>query len=134
MLQYAEKQVEKIKIVERAFTLNFNSQDLKGLDKDLEKFLTPQYYPLITLTENFSFSSTIFRHSLRLTITLMIGFIVGKFLPFHNVYWILLTIIVIMRPGYGLTKARSLHRIMGTFFGGLIAFGILFVSQRYKCN
>ncbi|MBG6061472.1 putative membrane protein (TIGR01666 family) [Flavobacterium sp. CG_9.1] len=129
MLQYAEKQVEKIKIVERAFTLNFNSQDLKGLDKDLEKFLTPQYYPLITLTENFSFSSTIFRHSLRLTITLMVGFIIGKFLPFHNVYWILLTVIVIMRPGYGLTKARSLHRIIGTFFGGLIAFGILFVVK-----
>ena len=69
MLQYAEKQVEKIKIVERAFTLAVNSLDFKGIDKDLEKFLTPQYYPLSTLTENLSFSSTIFRHSLRLTIT-----------------------------------------------------------------
>ena len=126
MLQYAEKQVEKIKIVERAFTLDFNSQDLKGIDKDLEKFLTPQYYPLSTLTQNLSFSSTIFRHSLRLTIILMLGFIIGKFLPFHNVYWILLTIIVIMRPGYGLTKERSFHRIIGTVIGGLIAFGILF--------
>ncbi len=55
MLQYAEKQVEKIKIVERAFTLAFNSQDFKGRDKDLEKFLTPQYYPLSTLTENLVF-------------------------------------------------------------------------------
>lgn len=125
MLQYAEKQVEKIKIVERAFTLAFNSQDFKGIDKDLEKFLTPQYYPLSTLIENLSFSSTIFRHSLRLTITLMVGFIIGNFLPFQNVYWILLTIIVIMRPGYGLTKERSFHRIFGTVLGGLIAFGIL---------
>ena len=129
MLQYAEKQVEKIKIVEHAFTLAFNSQDLKGIDKDLEKFLTPQYYPLSTLTQNLSFSSTIFRHSLRLTITLMLGFIIGKFLPFHNVYWILLTIIVIMRPGYGLTKERSFHRIIGTVIGGLIAFGILFIVK-----
>ena len=129
MLQYAEKQVEKIKIVERAFTLDFNSQDLKGIDKDLEKFLTPQYYPLSTLTQNLSFSSTIFRHSLRLTIILMLGFIIGKFLPFHNVYWILLTIIVIMRPGYGLTKERSFHRIIGTVIGGLIAFGILFIVK-----
>lgn len=129
MLEYAEKQVEKIKIVEHAFTLAFNSQDLKGIDKDLEKFLTPQYYPLSTLTQNLSFSSTIFRHSLRLTITLMLGFIIGKFLPFHNVYWILLTIIVIMRPGYGLTKERSFHRIIGTVIGGLIAFGILFIVK-----
>lgn len=129
MLQYAEKQVEKIKIVERAFTLAFNSHDFKGIDTDLEKFLTPQYYPLSTLTQNLSFSSTIFRHSLRLTITLMLGFIIGKFLPFHNVYWILLTIIVIMRPGYGLTKERSFHRIIGTVIGGLIAFGILFIVK-----
>ena len=125
MLQYAEKQVEKIKIVERSFTLAYNSQDFKEKDKDLEKFLTPQYYPLSTLTENLSFSSTIFRHSLRLTLTLLIGFIIGNILPFHNVYWILLTIIVIMRPGYGLTKQRSFHRIFGTILGGLIAFGIL---------
>ena len=101
------------------------SQDFKEKDKDLEKFLTPQYYPLSTLIENLSFSSTIFRHSLRLTITLLIGFIIGNILPFHNVYWILLTIIVIMRPGYGLTKQRSFHRIFGTIIGGLIAFGIL---------
>ncbi|MBG6111099.1 putative membrane protein (TIGR01666 family) [Flavobacterium sp. CG_23.5] len=125
MLQYAEKQVEKIKIVERAFTLAFNSKDFKEKDKDLEKFLTPQYYPLSTLTGNMSFSSTIFRHSLRLTITILIGFIIGTILPFHNVYWILLTIIVIMRPGYGLTKQRSFQRIFGTILGGLIAFGIL---------
>jgi uncharacterized membrane protein (TIGR01666 family) len=129
MLQYAEKQVEKIKIVERAFTLAFNPKDFKGIDKDLEKFLTPQYYPLSTLTENLSFSSTIFRHSLRLTITLMVGFIVGNFLPFQNVYWILLTIIVIMRPGYGLTKERSYHRIIGTVLGGLVAFGILYLVK-----
>jgi uncharacterized membrane protein (TIGR01666 family) len=129
MLQYAEKQVEKIKIVERAFTLAFNPKDFKGIDKDLEKFLTPQYYPLSTLTENLSFSSTIFRHSLRLTITLMVGFIIGNFLPFQNVYWILLTIIVIMRPGYGLTKERSYHRIIGTVLGGLVAFGILYLIK-----
>ncbi|SEG10317.1 FUSC family membrane protein [Flavobacterium urumqiense] len=125
MLQYAEKQVEKIKIVERAFTLAINSLDFKGKDKDLEKFLTPQYYPLSTLIQNLSFSSTIFRHSLRLTVTILIGFIIGNLLPFHNVYWILLTILVIMRPGYGLTKKRSFHRIFGTILGGLIAFGVL---------
>ena len=125
MLQYAEKQVEKIKIVERAFTLAINSLDFKGKDKDLEKFLTPQYYPLSTLIQNLSFSSTIFRHSLRLTVTILIGFIIGTLLPFHNVYWILLTILVIMRPGYGLTKKRSFHRIFGTILGGIIAFGVL---------
>jgi uncharacterized membrane protein YccC len=59
----------------------------------------------------------------------MVGFIIGNFLPFQNVYWILLTIIVIMRPGYGLTKERSYHRIIGTVLGGLVAFGILYLIK-----
>jgi len=125
MRHYAEKQIEKIKVLERAFTLAVNPQDLKGKEKDLEKFLVPQYYPFSTLKENLSFSSTIFRHSLRLTTTILIGFLVGEILNFQNVYWILITIVVIMRPGYGLTKSRSFERIFGTVLGGLIAFGII---------
>jgi uncharacterized membrane protein (TIGR01666 family) len=125
MLHYAEKQVEKIKILERAYTSNVKLKDLKGRDKDLENLITPDYYPLNTLVENFSFSSLEFRHSLRITTTLLIGFIIGKVLPFENVYWILLTIVVIMRPGYGLTKERTSHRFIGTVIGGVLGFAVL---------
>lgn len=125
MLHYAEKQVEKIKTLERAYTSNVKLKDLKGRDKDLENLITPHYYPLNTLTENFSFSSLEFRHSLRLTTTLLLGFIIGKVLPFENVYWILLTIVVIMRPGYGLTKERTAHRFTGTIIGGVLGFALL---------
>jgi uncharacterized membrane protein (TIGR01666 family) len=127
MLRYAENQIDKIKILERSFSPSAVLNDLKGKDKDLEKFISPQYYPISTIVQNFSFSSTIFRHSLRLTITILIGFIIGKVLPFQNAYWIVLTIVVIMRQGYGLTKQRSYQRIFGTILGGFIAFGILAV-------
>jgi uncharacterized membrane protein YccC len=131
MLKYAKNQVGKIKIIQRAFSLAVQTFKLKDKEKELEKFLTPQYYPLSTLIENLSFSSSIFRHSLRLTITILIGFIIGKILPFQNVYWILLTIVVIMRPGYGLTKERSYNRIFGTLLGGLLAFGIVSLVQNH---
>lgn len=127
MLHYAEKQVEKIKTLERAYTSTEDLHDFKERDKDLEKFITPLYYPIRTLLENLSFSSTVFRHAVRLTITIVAGFIIGQFLPFQNVYWILLTIVVIMRQEYGLTKERTFQRIFGTILGGLIAFGILSV-------
>jgi uncharacterized membrane protein (TIGR01666 family) len=127
MLHYAEKQVEKNKTLERAFTTVVKLQDLKGKDKDLEKFVTPQYYPIRTLIDNLSFSSTVFRHSLRLTITILLGLLIGKILPFQNAYWIVLTIVVIMRQGYGLTKQRTFDRIIGTIAGGFIAFGILYL-------
>jgi uncharacterized membrane protein (TIGR01666 family) len=126
MLHYAEKQVEKNQTLERAFTTVVKLKDLKGRDKDLEKFVTPQYYLKRTLIDNLSFSSTVFRHSIRLTITILIGFVIGKILPFQNAYWIVLTIVVIMRQGYGLTKQRTFDRIIGTITGGFIAFGILF--------
>lgn len=129
MLHYAEKQIEKIKIVERAFTNPTQKKDLKDRDKDIEKFLAPEYYPISILKENLSFSSTIFRHSLRLTITIAIGFIIGEVFPLQNVYWILLTVIVIMRPGYGLTKQRSYQRILGTIIGGILAFAFLSFVQ-----
>lgn len=125
MMHYAEKQIEKIRIIERTFTNKIDFKDLKGRDKDLEKFLAPEYYPLHTLKENLGFSSTIFRHSLRLTITIALGFIIGLVFNFENTYWILLTIVVIMRPGYGLTKQRSFQRIVGTITGGIIAFAFL---------
>jgi uncharacterized membrane protein (TIGR01666 family) len=131
MLEYAEKQIEKIKVIERAFTSVSNSYDFKGKDKDLEKFLTPQYYPISTFVQNISFSSTIFRHSLRLTVAIILGGLVGKFLPFQNVYWILMTIIIIMRPGYGLTKQRTIQRVIGTVIGGVIAFSILALMPNY---
>jgi uncharacterized membrane protein YccC len=93
MLHYAEKQVE-INKTRTCFTAVVKLQDLKGKDTDLEKFITPQYYPIRTMIENLSFSSTVFRHSLRLTITILIGFIIGKALPFQNAYWILLLLLL----------------------------------------
>jgi uncharacterized membrane protein YccC len=40
-----------------------------------------------------------------------------------------LTIIVIMRPSYGLTKARSKDRIIGTLIGGAFATGMVFLIE-----
>lgn len=93
------------------------------------KFITPQEYTLQILKDNFSFQSVIFRHALRLSIVSMLGFIVGDFLEVHNPYWILLTIIVILRPNYGLTKTRAKERTLGTILGAIVALGIIFLTQ-----
>lgn len=131
MQHYAQKQIEKVKVIEQALTGSMTPESFNRKNKEIEKFLTPQNYRLGTLLENLSFSSTTFRHSLRLSLTILIGFILGKLLPFQNGYWILLTIVVIMRPGYGLTKQRSFERIYGTLLGGAIAFGVLYFTQNH---
>lgn len=125
MLHYAEKQIGKINYLEKIFTNPTKLKDLNGREKDIEKLIAKDYYPLTTLIENLRFSSLVFRHSFRITLTLMIGYVIGKFLPFQNEYWILLTVVVIMRPGYGLTKERTLNRFIGTVVGGFLGFLVL---------
>lgn len=127
MRHYAEKQIEKIKMIERTIATK-TELEVRERDRGLERMMAPEYYPWRTFRENLSFSSNFFRHSLRLTVTVMAGFALGELLLFENAYWILMTVVVIMRPGYGLTKQRSLDRLAGTVVGGLIGFVILKIT------
>lgn len=76
--------------------------------------------------DSLSFKSNIFRHSIRVTIALMAGFVVSIFMKVGHGYWILLTILVILKPAYALTKTRNKDRLIGTVLGIVIGVGILF--------
>ncbi len=114
--------------------LKVNSQDKKlakslssGLD--YSKFLPKEEkLNLKVLFSNFSLSSGHFRHAIRVTIALLIGYIVSRFeiLGIGHSYWILITIIAILKPAYATTKHRNLLRLYGTIAGGVIAYIILY--------
>lgn len=128
-LEYQEKQFKKLKRIKWLLG-DSNTSEVDFIDRKAAKgFVEPQDYDPRLLVENFSFKSTIFRHSLRLAVTVMIGYALGSIFPFQNPYWILLTIIVIMRPNYGLTKSRAKDRIVGTIIGGVIATVMVFLIQ-----
>ena len=128
LLDYEEKQVQKLESIERILQNLFDKNQVLRL-KDSQKFITQQDYSFKILKENFGLQSPIFRHSLRLAITVLIGYFIGNIFQIQNSYWILLTIIVIMRPNYGLTKQRSKHRIIGTLIGAGIAALIVLLTQ-----
>ena len=129
LYDYQCKQVEKILKVERILS-NENIKELSFVKNvEAQRFITHQEYDLTILFENFNLKSVIFKHSLRLALVVMIGFTIGAYFSVQNAYWILLTIIVIMRPNYGLTKQRSKQRIVGTLIGGAIATGIVLLIQ-----
>src|SRR4030095_6816251 len=52
------------------------------------------------------------------------------FLPVGHDYWILLTIIVILKPAYALTRQRNIQRLGGTLAGAAIAALILFTVKQ----
>lgn len=129
LYDYQEKQVEKISKIEQLL-ITKEQGELGVIKKDeAARFLTPQEYDPKILIENFGFGSSIFKHSLRLAIVVMIGYAIGAYFSLQNAYWILLTIIVIMRPNYGLTKTRSKQRTAGTLIGAAIAVGVVLLTQ-----
>lgn len=128
-IKYQYIQAEKIRQIE-GFIYGSGTKELtKSTRENMHRFLTNPNYNLGLLADNFNFQSPVFRHSLRLAITAMMGYAVGVIFEVQNSYWILLTILVIMRPTYGLTKERAIHRTIGTLIGGAVAFGVILVTD-----
>lgn len=93
------------------------------------KFLRNEALNWQKFRDNLSLSSSNFRHALRMSIMLSGTYLTLNLLhyPKFGTYWILLTILVILKPGFGLTKERNVQRLIGTVIGGIIG-GIVLVT------
>jgi uncharacterized membrane protein (TIGR01666 family) len=90
------------------------------------KFVTHQDYAPHIFIDNLSFGSAAFKHALRVSVVCLVGFIAAKTISQgHHSYWILLTIIVILKPGFSLSKQRNYQRLIGTICGGIIGITLL---------
>jgi len=93
---------------------------------EFSKFVPQQNYAPHVFFDNFSFASAAFKHALRVSLVCLIGFLTAKSISLgHHSYWILLTIIVILKPGFSLSKQRNYQRLIGTICGGVIGIAIL---------
>ncbi|WP_299397127.1 FUSC family membrane protein [uncultured Gelidibacter sp.] len=129
LYDYQEHIAQEIRAIRRVMANVKDSSKVSLKRQDTSKFLTLQEYRFNVIIQNFSLNSTLFRHALRFTVAMVFAFILGTLLDIRNTYWILLTIIVIMRPNYGLTKERSKDRIVGTLIGAAFAIGIVLLTQ-----
>jgi YccS/YhfK family integral membrane protein len=98
-------------------------------DVELEKFIAPEKINFQLLISSFTLKSDIFRHAVRLVIALVAGYIVSLLFPLGHGYWILLTIAVILKPAYSITRKRNLQRLTGTFIGVALGFTVLFITN-----
>lgn len=127
LFKYQQTQNTKLKKI-KWFLGTKDLGDQEFVDRNVSKlFIASTDYNPALLVRNFSFRNPIFRHSMRLAITLMVGYLIGLNFDSQTPYWILLSIIVIMRPTYGLTKSRLKDRILGTLIGGIAALGFVFL-------
>ncbi len=95
-------------------------------EAEYEKFITHTVIDIKLIRDNLTLQSNTFRHAVRLSIAALCGYIVSIFLPVGHGYWILLTIIVILKPAYSLSKQRNYQRLMGTIAGALFGLIILY--------
>lgn len=102
--------------------------DSPGRPDEIEygRFVSHQEVDWQSFRNNLTLTSSVFRHSIRVALAMLVGFVLTKFLPYgHYSYWVLLTISVILKPAFSLTKQRNNERIIGTLVGGIIGVLIL---------
>jgi uncharacterized membrane protein YccC len=73
---------------------------------------------LLTLVANVGTSTEAGRHALRLALVAAIGEIVAQASGLPRAYWIVLTILIVLRPDYASTIYRGVQRAGGTVIGG----------------
>lgn len=104
---------------------NINKEEIQ----QSTKFINTDILNWQNFKDNLSLNSTVFRHALRMSIVLSATYFLFNIFNYSSftTYWILLTILVILKPGFGLTKERNLQRLLGTIIGGIIG-GIILIT------
>lgn len=111
---------------------SISSVNLLENNSDLEysKFVTDQDYSPKVFQNNLTFRSSAFKHAVRVSLVCLTGYITAKTIAMgHHSYWVLLTIVVILKPGFSLSKQRNIQRLIGTIAGGIAGILILMLIK-----
>ncbi len=107
-----------------------NALNPTQLDTSLSDFLSRQSFSPKLFTSNLRLDSPPFRFSLRVAMAVATGLGISLAIPEigpHG-YWIVLTIIIIMKPAFSLTRQRNTARLIGTLIGCGLAFLLFYVT------
>lgn len=97
---------------------------LEGID--LAAFVQPLSLSPKQLLRHFTLASPVARHALRLGAAMGAGYLLISLVPWLNHgTWILLTIAVILRAQYSVTRQRRNDRMIGNLIGCVLAAGLL---------
>ncbi len=128
LLDYYRFQIKHLTTIEIMIG-NTSNPEVLALSFDQQaQFLQEEHYNFNQVLANVTIKSTVFRQALRMSIALIIGYLAGVLLNVDRVYWILLTILLILRMSYGMTIQRAKMRVLGTAIGALIAFTLVQLS------
>jgi uncharacterized membrane protein YccC len=119
---------KEISEIYKVFSQNVRLAKSLSTGLDLKKFMPKEEkINFKVLKSNISLTSSHFRHAIRITVALLLGYLVSllPFVEIGHTYWILITIVAILKPAYSITKQRNFLRFCGTVVGAVIAYGLL---------
>ena len=126
-----DKQLTKLRSIEHLADARGEMQHAVYTRAAKERLRGAGWADLAEARRNFSTDSATFRHCLRLATAVVAGYLAGKLLGVHNAYWILLTVVVILRPTYVQSKERSVQRTVGTVAGALVAAALVSLTDNH---
>ncbi|HGS5629454.1 TPA: YccS family putative transporter [Vibrio parahaemolyticus] len=112
---------------------NINNPDAERLEEDTLADTNPHTLKAMwqRISANLHKDSMLFRHALRMSIALTIGYGIILLFDIDRGYWILLTTLFVCQPNYSATRQKLTARVIGTLAGLLIGVPLLtfFPSQ-----
>ncbi|MBP7218749.1 MAG: TIGR01666 family membrane protein, partial [Acinetobacter sp.] len=81
---------------------------------------------LVRVKQHLSPESVLFRHAVRLSIVLFIGYLIIQLTNIAYGYWILLTALFVCQPNFNATKRRLYLRIIGTLLGIMLGLSVIY--------
>ncbi|WP_200553135.1 YccS family putative transporter [Kosakonia sp. LAM2021] len=84
------------------------------------------------LRNNLTPESALFRHAVRMSVVLCIGYAFIQITGLQHGYWILLTSLFVCQPNYNATRHRLTLRVIGTLIGVAIGLPVLYFVPSHE--
>jgi uncharacterized membrane protein YccC len=95
-------------------------------------FLSHENIRLRRLWDNLRLDAPICRHALRVTAAVGVAYFLGQTLSLTHGTWIMMTVFIIMKPGYSLTQQKNKERLYGTIMGCIVSAIILYLAPSHR--
>lgn len=86
----------------------------------------------LRLRNNLTPESALFRHAVRMSVVLCIGYAFIQITGLQHGYWILLTSLFVCQPNYNATRHRLTLRVIGTLVGVAIGLPVLYFVPSHE--
>ncbi|WP_413702335.1 FUSC family membrane protein [Psychromonas sp. KJ10-10] len=115
--------------------------NIKGIDDLLKSVSTQSELPAIVIDNEkvakpdwkksfinaLSPNNSTFKHALRISVSLLVAYIIQQYFQLDKGFWILSTVLFVCQPSFSETRKRLMQRTLGTLAGVLLGFPVLFL-------